>query len=428
MSEEVQAFLASVYELAENLPEDEEAYAAYVEQVKALYEALSEEAKADEAVQELFATLAAVTMSEESEFTADENGVYHLVAGNVRSGILWLSEQLESGTLSGPQTIDMDGASFSLGADNPIEIPSGLSLTLRNTYVSRKEGYKNPVFSVKDGAFLTIENGSVTDNAAAAAQTPLVATKGTGTFTLGEGASADIVAKNAGGYYSTLAAAVTAGDGETVVLLENVTECVTIESGKNVTLDLNGKTLTGKNGNTIDNNGILTILDKSENQTGMVVGVNFMKADGKLGKGTAITNETNAECTIDGGMFTREAYLASEHTVAQGNNHYTVHNKGVMTIAGGKVVNNADVNSLVGNFGTLNINGGEIEQVTYITVINKPGAVLNISGGTITGAPDYSPTSDTVIQGYGTVNIRGGTINGGSISTWAYDNDTTYRK
>lgn len=113
VSEEVQAFLAGVYELAENLPEDEEAYAAYVEQVKALYEALSEEAKADEAVQELFATLAAVTMSEET--VARIGGTdYNTLAAALSAA--------QSGNI-----VELLTGEYVL--DQPLIVPAGVTLT-----------------------------------------------------------------------------------------------------------------------------------------------------------------------------------------------------------------------------------------------------------------------------------------------------------
>ena len=60
-------------------------------------------------------------------------------------------------------------------------------------------------------------------------------------------------------HYDTLGEAVAAADGKTVQLLTNVTASITIESGKTVTLDLNGKTLTNEDGqHTITNNGTLT--------------------------------------------------------------------------------------------------------------------------------------------------------------------------
>lgn len=52
-------------------------------------------------------------------------------------------------------------------------------------------------------------------------------------------------------YQSVNAAIKVAGEGQTVSLLYDINEDVAIAEGQNVTLDLNGKTLTNKSGNTI---------------------------------------------------------------------------------------------------------------------------------------------------------------------------------
>ena len=58
--------------------------------------------------------------------------------------------------------------------------------------------------------------------------------------------AAEKVAKVGETEYATLQEAVNAADGKTVQLLQDVTASITIESGKTVTLDLNGKTLTNE--------------------------------------------------------------------------------------------------------------------------------------------------------------------------------------
>ena len=69
-----------------------------------------------------------------------------------------------------------------------------------------------------------------------------------------------------------------AADGKTVQLLQDVTASITIESGKTVTLDLNGKTLTNEDGkHTITNNGKLTIVDTSAAKSGKVDNVTHGK-------------------------------------------------------------------------------------------------------------------------------------------------------
>lgn len=68
-----------------------------------------------------------------------------------------------------------------------------------------------------------------------------------------------------GGYqYETLPAAIAAAqDGETVKLLENITEAnaIQIPQDADITLNLNGQVLMVTNGDALLNNGVLTILD-----------------------------------------------------------------------------------------------------------------------------------------------------------------------
>jgi len=66
--------------------------------------------------------------------------------------------------------------------------------------------------------------------------------------------------------YATVQAAIDAAeDGQTVQMLNNTTESVTMASKKAITLDLNGKTIASKDkGTVIANNGTLTVIDSSD--------------------------------------------------------------------------------------------------------------------------------------------------------------------
>ena len=110
--------------------------------------------------------------------------------------------------------------------------------------------------------------------------------------------------------YETLAAAVVAATADqTVTLLKDVTEAVTIPSGKTVTLDLNGHKLSNAAGqHTIVNNGTLTI-------TG-----NGTVDNNSNGKG-ALYNDGTA--TVNGGTFTHS------------NRGTVLYNLGTMTINDG---------------------------------------------------------------------------------------------
>lgn len=78
--------------------------------------------------------------------------------------------------------------------------------------------------------------------------------------------------------YSTFAEAIeSANSGDTLKLLQdiNLTEEVTIDKGKNIILDLNGKTISSTSASTINNNGTLTIkgtgIIKNETENGNVI-------------------------------------------------------------------------------------------------------------------------------------------------------------
>ena len=186
--------------------------------------------------------------------------------------------------------------------------------------------------------------------------------------------------------YGTLADAIVAAqDGQTVTLLTNVNENVEIAAGKNLTLDLNGKTLNGGTGTAkaaLRNLGTITIRDTSTAKTGTI------KRDDK-----GITGETS---------------------------YYVIDNQGTMTIESGTVRNNSGYRktnpsgSMVGSSlirngddtaATLNITGGTLEQKNFIAIKNGSLGTLNVSGGTISS--DHS-----AIQNWFKADITGGKING----------------
>ena len=98
----------------------------------------------------------------------------------------------------------------------------------------------------------------------------------------------------------------------------NIAGSLTVPQGKDVTLDLNGFTLTGGDSHAILNHGTLCIKDSSGN--------------GKIVASKANTSALRnaAVCVIDGGTFTRAAGVD--------NKWHTVENFGTMTFNGGKVI------------------------------------------------------------------------------------------
>ena len=224
----------------------------------------------------------------------------------------------------------------------------------------------------------------------------------------------------------------------------NIAGSLTVPQGKDVTLDLNGFTLTGGDSHAILNHGTLCIKDSSGN--------------GKIVASKANTSALRnaAVCVIDGGTFTRADGVD--------NKWHTVENFGTMTFNGGKVIaedgqsfaivngwnyidpgeqkatmtiNNIEMiagpngfkncagGTLTMNGGTLHctgfwglsndstgvatINGGKIISDNYVAISNG-GAKMEINGGTFTG-----PQGSLYVQNY----AQGTVVKGGS-----YENET----
>ena len=175
--------------------------------------------------------------------------------------------------------------------------------------------------------------------------------------------------------------------GQTVMLLANATANITIPAGKDFTLDLNGKTLSGgkNNGNaTIKNYGTVVIDDSSKEKAGRII-----RED--------VGNET-------------------------GTTYYVIHNLGTMTIKNGTIYNNSgykkanpsgsmEGSSLICNSNddahpaTLNIEGGTLEQANFIAIKNGSSGTLVMTGGTV-------KSGHSAIQNWHDATITGGKVIG----------------
>lgn len=213
-------------------------------------------------------------------------------------------------------------------------------------------------------------------------------------------ASADTGTVRVAGDATALADAITAAkDGDTIKLTASFAASITIPAGLNITLDLNGKTLTNAGGShTITNNGILTI--KGE---GTVDNVTHARG--------ALVNYGNA--TINGGTFTRSQEKGTAEG-ANGNSWYVIDNQGTLTVTGGTVRNTSGFSSLVRNMnGTLNVNGGNFSN-EFIALKNDDNGIMKITAGTI-------ESKEQAVQNWHNLDVTGGTFNG-DVYTWSYDN------
>ena len=108
-----------------------------------------------------------------------------------------------------------------------------------------------------------------------------------------------------------------------IVLTNSITtNNFVIPADKDVTLDLNGRTVTNAGSHTILNQGHLTLTDSSADKSGQIVSLN--------GNTAALRNGDNAVCVVEGGTISRDG--------ANGNTWHVVENFGKMTFNGGKVV------------------------------------------------------------------------------------------
>ena len=238
-------------------------------------------------------------------------------------------------------------------------------------------------------------------------------TENNSTYTVVEGENAAVA--NAGANYNTLANAISsAASGDTVTLLKDTKEDITIPSGKTITLDLNGKTLTNVDDHTILNNGKLTI-------TGTGTVDNISHAKGALyNKGTVVVN---------GGTFDRSKENGQNKGESGQNSWYTIKNVGTMTIKDGVTVQTAGNNTALGKFSSL-VSNGYFNSGDYTANKGIDQPTLTINGGLFRGGLNTIKNDDrakitivngtftnyyqAVVQNHNIAEITGGTFTAAS--------------
>ncbi len=231
--------------------------------------------------------------------------------------------------------------------------------------------------------------------------------------------------------YATLQEAVNAATTEnsTVTLLKDVTEDITIPTGKNVTLDLGNSKLTNKSGDTItvELGATLTVTGNGESadedgSAGTVDNTTHQKAD-IVNNGTVILN---------GGWYLRSQETGVDTNTPGNNSYYNILNHGEMTI------NNDTMVMQKGKFSSLIVNGyydyagGSDPRQNYVDGINQAAPKLTINNGGFVGGVNTIKNDDggeLIINGGGFGNEEGcavmnnntATINGGRfIATGNY--------
>lgn len=257
------------------------------------------------------------------------------------------------------------------------------------------------------------------------------------------------VAEAGGVKYTTLQGAIdAAADGAVVTMLKDAEEDIVVAEGQDITLDLNGKTLTNESDHTITNSGTLTITDTVGG--GTVDNITHARA--------AVYNAVGATANLIEGTYTRSAEIGTSVDDSGGNSFYVIQNFGTMVIGSENstptvcfpedsshfssmiengwydgTTNTEQVNANLtinsGNFsggintiknddyGELEITGGTFTNVTQAAVLNWN--VTKISGGTFEIDENASAV---VLNGYlndtmdkGQLTITDGTFIGGTI-------------
>lgn len=208
----------------------------------------------------------------------------------------------------------------------------------------------------------------------------------------------DSVAEVGGVKYLSLQAAINAaGRKQTVKLLKDTTENVTMETPY-LTLDLNGHTLNGgqvKGKPALTVTARVTVKDSSAEQTGTI-----KRED------TAENSGVSSHYVIDvqgGGWLTFES----------GN---VTNNSGIVGVKGASLVRVGD--DSVEKYPGLNIKGGSFRQDNFIAIKVDRGDLF-LNGGTITSENSYA------IENWHRATIKGGTVNG-TVSTWVYSDGKAF--
>ena len=215
------------------------------------------------------------------------------------------------------------------------------------------------------------------------------------------------------GYHSLKAAITEAKEGDTVTLLKNVTEDVTIPAHTTITLDLNGKTLQNNTSDTItvEYGASLTIQGDGT-------------VDNKSHGRAAIYN--NGTVVLNGGQYTRSAETGQDAETSGKNSYYNILNHGSMTINNGVTVSQS------GGFSSMIANGyynytDKNPRNGHVEGTNHANPELVITGGTFSGGLNTVKNDDgaklTIVDGIfentkqaAVMNWNEATIKGGSFS------------
>ena len=219
-------------------------------------------------------------------------------------------ENYDNGGKPTGDALVIDNCAYPNGFPNPVSITGGIFVSTAakpiGSYIS-KDDPANPGTVTENGRILKFVSAvdvtvsapefssPVDDTYCADNFVPTYVKDASGYYTIKVGSVVARVVSTGTGYgtlQEALDAVNTSGTAETVTLLANVSENVTVVSGQNVTLDLNGKIVTGN----IANNGILTVKSSAvDDESKPVVG----KIVNTSGTAIVTSNTLSIENTVD---------------------------------------------------------------------------------------------------------------------------------
>ena len=335
-----------------------------------------------------------------SEDQAIQNWKTAEIEGGEIEGNVYTWAYVEKGTeFAGETTIsggkitgDVAAVNYDGGSAKPqVEVTGNAEITGE----IKTSNYDNGAYTTKkndETAKITVSGGKFTTAPAEEYIDPSAefdATTGTVSAIPAAQAVVSVGAKN----YKTLAAAINAAQtGDTVVLKQDVTESVTVPAGKDITLNLAGKSIQSS-ANAVTVSGKLTVKDSTATTEPEVNGNTVTYTSGK------ITGANLGLCAINGGEIILESGSVESTgnigVYAQGN--YTPggeaqHSK--ITVKGGYILAQECAASAQGNGATLDIQGGVLQSKDNAVVSGNGtktdkkdcgGTTINISGGTMIG-------------------------------------------
>ena len=370
---------------------------------------------------ELISVEAKVTITGNGSIEAKENDCYTI---NVKNGELTIENGKFVGNVSVVQvekgTLTINGGEFKL-----LQKWEGSSKYLINCIDKNYED-NSAVVDIRGGKFVDFDPNVAPEKKVDGKAPSFVISDGIGVtkdadgnFTAVPNMAAQIVDADGNsvaayaGHYDAIAAA---KDGETVILLSDRKNFVTNEISANITIDLNGKTLSvGNDTPFFRTNGEVTIQNGTITSNLACVIVN---AYNKLtlknvtitgvtgGSGKNLVNVcSNAEVTIDKDtVLTASGSGVAVFIGQDADAQYTLN-------VYGKVIQNSKTYAICGNGsykGTSTINiydGAEVKSPTCVAIYQPQAGVTNIYGGLVEGKCAIGIKS-------GALNISGGTVRG----------------